>query len=460
MATPRYDPDQAFEVLLRHVGYLSGQIHGAVAGLLLNLPAGFDAGSVSANCALQVLRDPPPTAANAIGKTHAGALLLSHGWPRSRPRGSVRAAADLAEHFSEPQTLALVSLTLDSLRHWATFEDLPGEVHAGCESVSGTEGEPAHSTTLYRQGQWASERLLGLHCLMGNVGPDEATKLVRQIAWSAVDALAKAQAEAHQAEPASGAKTEPGSAAMLYYRGVFDAAARRGLASIALGSARTDEPESRGELAAQVEGMAMATLASDAPDRWHALWQALVGLAVDWYVWTPEPVPVRTVSQQPSATPILRRATRVLAMVHELHKAGYQRIRILPYLSPSGAYWRCTITTSDNVADDGYSILDETYERLVARYTTGQDNRYFDWQGSEDSSARELAARFIAEFPDIARGGEGRDWMYAGWLTDVLGRAESGGADALLYLLADWKIAEEELRRWRPPPPPRDPTLP
>jgi hypothetical protein len=43
-------------------------------------------------------------------------------------------------------------------------------------------------------------------------------------------------------------------------------------------------------------------------------------------------------------------------MVHELHKAGYQRIRILPYLSPSGAYWRCTITTSDNVADDGYHL--------------------------------------------------------------------------------------------------------
>jgi hypothetical protein len=453
MTTPRYDPDQAFEVLLRHVGFLTGQIHGAVAGLLSNLPAGFDPGSPQVALALDILRHPPPTAAKALQQTHTGAQLLVHGWPRSRPRGSVRAAADLAEHFSDAQTSALVSLTLDSLRHWATFNDLPGEVHAGCESVSGTLGEPAHSTTLYRQGQSAFERLIGFHCLMGNVSPDEATSLVTKIARSAIDGAMQGHAPGPPATD-----IEHGQALAKQYLGVFAAFARRRTAVIDLDSSTADLPEYQRRIDAQVQSIVLATVAADAPDRWRRLWQAMLGMAIEWYAWTEEPVPVRTVSQQPSATPILRRAARVLSMVHELHKAGYQRIRILPYLSPSGGHWRCTITTSDNVADDGYSILDESDARLVARYTTGQDNRYFDWQGSENSSARELAERFLGEFPDIARGGAGRDWMYAGWLTDVLGRAESGRTEDLLYLIADWEIPDGELRRWRPPPPFRDPT--
>lgn len=423
------------------MGYLTGQIHGAVAGLLINLPPDFDATDPRANRALDILRHPPPTAAKALQQTPAGAQLLVHGWPRARPRGSVRAAADVARHFSDAQTAALASLTMDSLRHWVTLLDLPGEVQAGLEGEAGTEPGAADSTTLFRKGQSAFERLLGFHCLMGNVGPDEATTLVRQIARSVINAAQAASSTPH-------------------YRDVFHASARRGTAVIDLAALLSDLPEYRRNLDEQIEGIAMAACASDAPDRWRALWQAMLGMAIEWYAWTPEPVPVRAISQQPSATPILRRAARVLAMVHELHKAGYQRIRILPYLSPSGGHWRCTITPSANVADDGFHLIDDSGTRLVARYTTGQDNRYFDWPGSENCSARELAARFLEEFPDIARGGAGRDWMYAGWLTDVLGRAESGRAEDLLYLMADWEIPDGELRRWRPPPPFRDPTAP
>ena len=437
MTTPRYDPDQAFEVLLRHVGFLSGQIHGAVTGLLANLPPGLEFNDPRVDRALDILRHPPPTAANALKQTPAGAQLLAQGWPRARPRGSVRAAADLAEYFSDAQTAALVSLTLDGLRHWTTLLDLPGAGLAALESDAGQERGPHGSSTLLAQGQSASERLLGFHCLMGNVGPDEASALVLQIARSVIqDTQATDETQ--------------------YYLGVFSASVRRGTAVIDLAALTSDLPEYRRNLDGQIERIALKAAASGQPDRWRSLWQALVGMAIDGYAWTPEPVPVRAISQQPSATPILRRAARVLAMVHELHKAGYQRIRILPYLSPSGGHWRCTITPSANVADDGFHLIDDSGTRLVARYTTGQDNRYFDWAGSENDSARELAVRFIKEFPDIAQGGAGRDWMYAGWLTDVLGRAESGSAEDLLYLIADWQIPDEEMRKWRPPPPIRD----
>jgi len=33
----------------------------------------------------------------------------------------------------------------------------------------------------------------------------------------------------------------------------------------------------------------------------------------------------------------------VLAMVAELHKRGYQRLRVMPFTSPNGLYWRCWI---------------------------------------------------------------------------------------------------------------------
>ena len=70
-------------------------------------------------------------------------------------------------------------------------------------------------------------------------------------------------------------------------------------------------------------------------------------------------------------------------------------------------------------------------------------------------TAREMAARFIKAFPRIAEAGAGRDWLYAGWLTEVLGRAEKGRTQDLLALYADYPLDEEELRLWRPPPPPK-----
>ncbi|GGG46532.1 hypothetical protein GCM10010964_37370 [Caldovatus sediminis] len=39
----------------------------------------------------------------------------------------------------------------------------------------------------------------------------------------------------------------------------------------------------------------------------------------------------------------LRRSVRVLAMVGDLHKRGYQRVRVMPYMAPSGCHWRCEI---------------------------------------------------------------------------------------------------------------------
>jgi hypothetical protein len=63
-------------------------------------------------------------------------------------------------------------------------------------------------------------------------------------------------------------------------------------------------------------------------------------------------------------------------------------------------------------------------------------------------TARLLADRFLGTFPAIAARGAGRDWAYAGWLTEVLGRAEHG---RFVYFRADYPLDEEALERWKPP---------
>ena len=157
----------------------------------------------------------------------------------------------------------------------------------------------------------------------------------------------------------------------------------------------------------------------------------------------------RPISQRPPSERHLRDAARLIAMVHELHKAGYQRIRICPAMAPNGLHWRCMISYAANLAEDGYSFRGGE-DGHVARYTSGQEAHYFDWPDGDRLTARDMAGRFLEAFPAIAANGAGRDWPYAGWLTDVLGFAEHG---KFVIFYADYPVNPEELRRWTPPPP-------
>lgn len=109
-------------------------------------------------------------------------------------------------------------------------------------------------------------------------------------------------------------------------------------------------------------------------------------------------------------------AYRVLLMVHELHKWGYQRLRINPGLAPSGLYWRCSIIPAARAGTSS----------PIARYTTGMMNRYFDWDDAARDSAPQLAEKFVARFPELVAAGVGSDWRYAGWYVEMLGFAERG----------------------------------
>ena len=159
---------------------------------------------------------------------------------------------------------------------------------------------------------------------------------------------------------------------------------------------------------------------------------------------------IRPVSLKPPSG-ALRDAGRLLAMVHELHKAGYQRIRILPSMAPSGVHWRCRISDAANFTPDGLAMRSEVLPERVAVYSSGSGARYFGWEDGPTLTARLLARRFLTAFPAIAAQGRGRDWAFAGWLTDVLGRAEHG---SFVVFHADYELPEDELALWGPPPVP------
>lgn len=126
--------------------------------------------------------------------------------------------------------------------------------------------------------------------------------------------------------------------------------------------------------------------------------------------------------------PLVRRSQRLLAMVHELHKQGYQELGVYPGMSPSGMHWRCAITPVSNLRLDssGLKLISDT-ERLVAHHSSGDSgNLYFGWQDSRNDSARELAEKFLRRFPMIAENAKRSNWPYAGWLTELIGRTERG----------------------------------
>jgi hypothetical protein len=159
--------------------------------------------------------------------------------------------------------------------------------------------------------------------------------------------------------------------------------------------------------------------------------------------------------------PYVRRAVRVLAMVGELHRRGYQKLRVMPFMAPSGCYWRCWIGPDTLFyRNHGGFLCDEGYDEevqstsLSARYTSGQENHYFGWRDAENDDARSLADKFLARFTGLASRGEGWSYAYAGWYQRLLVLADRGWMPVVLSdddTFSYKKINHHDLRpaEWR-----------
>ena len=138
---------------------------------------------------------------------------------------------------------------------------------------------------------------------------------------------------------------------------------------------------------------------------------------------------------------------RFLAMIHELHKLGYQGIRISPGWSPAGIHWRCSVAATPNIGPDGWSLIDYCEG---AHYSSAAGARFFEWEDAPRKSPRQLAQMFIERFPRLASASIGMDYAYAGWIVALLGAVEHGRLPAFH---ADYELDLSRLDL--PPSPPK-----
>ena len=150
-------------------------------------------------------------------------------------------------------------------------------------------------------------------------------------------------------------------------------------------------------------------------------------------------------SPRQSSDPTIRRCQRVLRMVAELHKRGFQRLRVMPHIY-GGSIWRLVLGPCDWFSNRmGVAMTVDGLER-APQYSSMSENRPFEWHDAEKDDARALASKMVERFPELLSASVGQDWEYAGWFVELIGWVEAG-------FLPFINPANENVRQfgWEPP---------
>jgi hypothetical protein len=133
---------------------------------------------------------------------------------------------------------------------------------------------------------------------------------------------------------------------------------------------------------------------------------------------------------------------RVLHMVAELHRLGYERLRLVPMISPSGLHWRGSVTPVSNVRRKHGARARAYSDEVLAIHSTGQGAAVFEWEDARDDPPEALARKFIERFPGIASAGKGSDPAYADWYRQML---ELTAPEGTFYADGDWVVADDQV---------------
>jgi len=110
---------------------------------------------------------------------------------------------------------------------------------------------------------------------------------------------------------------------------------------------------------------------------------------------------------------VIDRALALLELAEALHERGLERLRLMPYLAPSGLYWRLGLSAPG--CDD------------TATWST--------------ADPPPTVADVLTAHPRLMEAGAGSDPAYAAWVARATELARRGW---LLYFFADWPIEEGE----------------
>jgi hypothetical protein len=148
-----------------------------------------------------------------------------------------------------------------------------------------------------------------------------------------------------------------------------------------------------------------------------------------------------TDSSKAGADPETTMPRRLLFMIQQLHRLGFQRLRAAPYMAPSGMYWRLAVAPVSNVRRDHGAMVSDSSGAFVL-YSTADGAACFKWTDARDDGPEALATKFLDRFPALCEGGKGPDEAYARWYSEMLRTTEP---DGLIYAFSDWMDPEDRL---------------
>ncbi len=110
-------------------------------------------------------------------------------------------------------------------------------------------------------------------------------------------------------------------------------------------------------------------------------------------------------------------AYELMKILHELHKLGYQKLRWMSYMAPTGLSLRCHITTQDHICANQEIIFagdnSEIWCTSTGVMTTGEDIKPY-------------VKIFMEENPRMLEIGKGEDSEYVEWFNNLLSFAKKG----------------------------------
>ena len=103
---------------------------------------------------------------------------------------------------------------------------------------------------------------------------------------------------------------------------------------------------------------------------------------------------------------------KLLFMVNELHKRGFGNLRIIPSLSPSGMYWRCSFVNQEN--DRNFNATN-----WLGEYETENLQEI-------KQTPSELAELFVKENIDFIKYCKGENDEYVKWYEEMVNGLDEG----------------------------------
>lgn len=168
-------------------------------------------------------------------------------------------------------------------------------------------------------------------------------------------------------------------------------------------------------------------------------------------------LPAEWLTETNSERPVGAFARKLMAVVAELHRRGYESLRIVPGLSPSGCHWRCEFVPASRCFPDDGALLKRGGGRNVPCYSTAEGLGAFGWPDAAARTVEELADRFQAKLSALLAGCRDPDPAYVRWFQETLDATAPLG---LVVAYADMRLQPDSLyvvgecsRKWVPKPP-------